>query len=217
MKRLLALIAMTVLSGVAILGGTGCESKKWDDPELDSLADVYHDIRDSSNEFVTLRTTYGDLTFELYHDVAPTHADSFAARTADGFYDSMLIHRSVKDFMFQSGNPMTCGKSIPSYTLDAEFSDLPHQAGTLSMARAMDPNSASTQFFVCYARSRSTQWLDGKYTVFGQLIKGFDVLKRLERVPVKASQWMNGEESEPVENTWIVDAYLSDPAGHALE
>ncbi len=184
-------------------------------PDFEALAAKVADIRDSANPFVTLETNHGKLTLELYRDVAPVHVDSFVARTQEGFYDSTTFHRVIENFMIQGGDPKGDGTGNAGYFLNQEFSDLPHEEGTLSMARARDPNSASCQFFICLGRNRSTQSLDGQYTVFGHLIRGYDVLHKIGQVPVVASP--TGERSKPVETVWLVDAYVSDAEGNPVK
>lgn len=192
------------------------EVKKTGDPVVDSLAAKRYPIRNEENQFVTLETNFGNLTLELWHDVAPAHADSFAARTVDGFYSGTIFHRVVDKFMIQGGNGQLVGKPSVGYNLTDEFNDLPHQDGTLSMASTGRPNSASTQFFICLSR-RGAASLDGKYTNFGQLIKGYDVLHAIGKTPVKASSVMGGEVSEPLEQINLIKAYLSDADGKPLK
>jgi cyclophilin family peptidyl-prolyl cis-trans isomerase len=182
-------------------------------PDLDALAKKTGEIRDSANPFVTLETSMGKMTLELFHDVAPTHVDSFIARTQEGFYDSTKFHRIIDNFMIQGGDPKGDGTGNAGYFLKQEFSELPHMEGTLSMARARDPNSASCQFFICLARNRSTQSLDNQYTIFGQLIDGYDVLHKIGQTPVQPNP-NTGERSQPVEPVWLVDAYMSDVEGN---
>lgn len=188
--------------------------KKWNDPYLDSLVTVTHEIRNKNDKFVTLETNFGNMTLELYHDVAPAHADSFLARTNDGFYNNTIFHRVINNFMIQGGDPTGTGTGNAGYTLKAEFSDLPHQDGTLSMARGPDPNSASCQFFICLARNQSTRYLDGKYTVFGQLIKGYDVLHAIGKTPVGPAR--GGELSKPLKEVKLIKAYQSDAEGNPI-
>jgi peptidyl-prolyl cis-trans isomerase B (cyclophilin B) len=213
-KRLLAIAVLVAVVSGAVALNSGCKGKsKWGDAYLDSLASVTTPVRSADNQCVTLETKFGRMTLELYRDVAPAHADSFLARTRDGFYTNTIFHRIVSDFMIQGGNPVAVGRRPVGYFLNAEFNDLPHKDGTLSMARAQSPNSAQTQFFICLGRNQSTKWLDGKYTVFGQLISGYDVLHRIARVSVRASKSMNGEVSEPTEEIRVTRAYVSDAQG----
>ena len=171
-------------------------------------------IRNPENPIVTIETDFGKMVLELYRDVAPAHADSFVARTQDGFYNGLLFHRVVKNFMIQGGDPLGNGTGNAGYYLPAEFNQLPHQDGTLSMARGQSPNSASSQFFICLARNRSTENLDGKYTNFGQLLKGYDVLHKIGDAVVEKS--MSGEVSKPMEDIYIRKVYLSDADGNPL-
>jgi len=183
----------------------------------DSLAAIVYPVRDAeNNKFVTLVTDFGNMTLELYRDVAPAHADSFLARTKEGFYDNTTFFRIIDDFMIQGGDPTGTGRGKVSYYLKAELSDLQHQDGTLAMARSRDLNSASTQFYICLARNRQTASLDGQYTVFGQLIRGYDVLHAIGAVEVKPNPQRGGEPSEPVEEVFLRTAYQSDAEGNEI-
>ena len=168
-------------------------------------------IHNADNKFVTLETSLGNLTLELYRDVAPAHADSFLARTNDKFYDGTIFHRIIRGFMMQGGDPTGTGTGNAGYYLDAEFSDLPHIEGTLSMARAASPNSASCQFFICFGKAAQ---LDGKYTVFGHLVNGYETLRKVAMVPVGASP--GGERSKPVTDVQLIRAFESDAQGNPL-
>lgn len=221
----------TVFASVLFLFAIGCGKKvdnaaqkqeatdsqqvaeKTTDP-ADSLAMKTFPIRDKNNPIVTIDTDYGKMVLELYRDVAPAHADSFVARTKDGFYNGLTFHRIIDNFMIQGGDPKGNGTGNAGYFLPAEFSELPHQEGTLSMARSMSPNSASCQFFICLARNQATANLDKKYTVFGQLIKGYDVLHKIGSIEVVASP--RGEKSVPKEPVVMRKVYLSDANGNPL-
>lgn len=169
------------------------------------------EIRNENNQFVTIETSMGSLTLELYRDVASAHADSFLARTKEGFYDGTVFHRIIKGFMIQGGDPTGTGAGDAGYRLDAEFSDLKHERGTLSMARGPHPNSASCQFFICFGNAPH---LDGQYTIFGHVVNGFETLGKLEQVPVGASR--TGENSAPVDEVKLVKAFVSTADGKAL-
>ncbi|MFQ6009426.1 MAG: peptidylprolyl isomerase [Candidatus Zixiibacteriota bacterium] len=183
----------------------------------DSLAAIRYPIRDTNNSLVTLVTDYGNMTLELYRDVAPAHADSFVARAKDGFYDSTIFHRVIEGFMIQGGDPTGTGRGNAGYFLNAEFSNLPHIEGTLSMARAMDPNSASCQFFICLDSNRTTAYLDGKYTVFGHLIKGYDVLHKIGSVECIPNPGNPNEVSKPKKDVYLIRAYVSDAEGNEIK
>lgn len=186
------------------------------DQPADTLAARHYPIRNADNKFVTLETDMGKMTLELYHDVAPAHADSFLARCNDGFYSGTIFHRVVKNFMIQGGNPVPAGKENVSYFLPDELNALQHDFGALSMASAGAPTTAKTQFFICLARNRSTEYLDGKYVMFGHLLKGFDVLRKIGDVPVVANKWQGGEMSGPVQDVHLIKAYESDAEGNPI-
>jgi len=125
-----------------------------------------------------ISTSAGDMTVELWNDVAPKHAENFLKLARSGFYDNLTFHRILPDFMIQGGCPTGDGTGGPGWTVDAEFNDREHYPGTLTMARSSDPDSAGSQFFICLTRERC-QHLDGDYTAFGQVTEGMDVVKAL--------------------------------------
>ncbi len=189
------------------------ETPSTGDPYYDSLATIRYPIRNEKNPIVTISTDYGDMTLELYKDVAPAHADSFVARTNDGFYNGLTFHRIIDNFMIQGGDPKGTGGGNAGYFLPAEFSDLPHEEGTLSMARVGgNPNSASCQFFICLAR---VPYLDHQYTVFGHLLKGYDTLHRIGKVKVVANSF--GKVEQPAETVYMRKVFLSDAEGNPIQ
>lgn len=124
------------------------------------------DIDFKANDYqVEFDTTMGKILVNLYPDVAPGHALNILGLTKIGFYDGIIFHRVIAGFMAQVGCPEGTGTGGPGYTIKQEFNNRPHEAGTLSMARTNDPNSAGSQIFMCLAR---TPHLDRQYTVFGQ-------------------------------------------------
>lgn len=182
----------------------------------DSLATIRHPIRDTKNPLVTIVTDFGNMTLELYRDVAPVHVDSFLARVNDSFYDNTVFHRVIQQFMIQGGDPLGNGTGGAGYYLNAELSNLTHQMGTLAMARGRDPNSASTQFYICLARNAVTKRLDGQYTIFGHLVKGYDVLHRIGAVECVANPLDPTEISRPKEQVYVRTIYVSDAEGNEL-
>jgi peptidylprolyl isomerase/peptidyl-prolyl cis-trans isomerase B (cyclophilin B) len=126
---------------------------------------------------VKIEIENGEIIIELYPDVAPNHVASFKALIAKGFYDGLIFHRVIADFMAQGGDPTGTGRGGPGYTIKAEFNARKHLRGTLSMARTHDPDSAGSQFFICFAPQ---PYLDGQYTVFGQVTKGMDVVDKIK-------------------------------------
>ena len=144
----------------------------------------------TGEEVAVIETDFGKIVFRFFPDVAPNHVANFKKLASEGFYTGTTFHRVIPDFMIQGGDPLSKdddrsndGTGGPGYTLNAEFSDRPHVRGTVSMARSRDPDSAGSQFFICVARK---EYLDGKYSVFGQVIEGMDVVDtivNLERDP----------------------------------
>jgi cyclophilin family peptidyl-prolyl cis-trans isomerase len=128
---------------------------------------------------VHIETDMGEIVVELFPDVAPNHVKNFLDLTGQSFYDGLTFHRVIRGFVIQGGDPNGDGTGNAGFVIPAEFSNLPHLPGTLSMARGVDPNSASCQFFICLAQRAD---LDGKYTVFGQTIEGMDVVRKIGKV-----------------------------------
>jgi peptidyl-prolyl cis-trans isomerase B (cyclophilin B) len=135
-----------------------------------------------------IKTKFGDIELKLYPDVAPKHVENFVKLAKDGFYNGTIFHRVIPGFMIQGGDPNTkdslkkdsFGQGGPGYTVKAEFSDLPHKRGIVSMARASDPDTAGSQFFIVVEDSR---FLDRKYTVFGEVTKGIGVADKIVNLP----------------------------------
>jgi peptidyl-prolyl cis-trans isomerase B (cyclophilin B) len=134
-----------------------------------------------------LETKFGEITLKFFPEVAPKHVNSFIELASSGFFDGTTFHRVVPGFVIQGGDPNSKsedrsqhGTGGPGYTLEAEFSNIPHKRGTLSMARAADPNSAGSQFFICVA---DAAFLDGQYTVFGEVSEGMDVVDQIVAQP----------------------------------
>ena len=152
-------------------------------------------------DYAVIKTTAGDMTVELWPDVAPKTVENFTTLAQKGFYDGTAFHRIVKGFMIQGGDPLTkdakmesrWGTGGPGHTVKAEFSDKPHQRGVLSMARSQDPDSAGSQFFICLGDAK---FLDRNYTAFGKLIEGDDVLGKIGDTAVAAGG--GGERSKPL-------------------
>ena len=115
----------------------------------------------------------GEIRIELYPEDAPKTVESFVTLSKKGFYDGLTFHRVVPGFVAQGGDPKGDGTGGPGYMLKAEFNARKHLRGTLAMARAQSPDSAGSQFYICLAPQPS---LDGKYTVFGQVTAGMDVV-----------------------------------------
>ena len=127
----------------------------------------------------TMNTTEGAITFELFDEDAPKTVENFRKLSSEGFYDGLLFHRVIKDFMIQGGCPRGTGTGGPGYTFEDEINEHKVVRGALAMANA-GPDTNGSQFFIVTADS--CPWLDGKHTVFGQATAGMDVVGRLEGV-----------------------------------
>lgn len=129
---------------------------------------------------------WGDIRLKFFPDVAPDHVQNMVKLAKNKFYDGTTFHRVIPGFMIQGGDPNTKdpdrsrhGMGGPGHRVKAEFSNRPHRRGTLSMARSQDPNSAGSQFFICVADSK---FLDGQYTVFGEVVSGMETVDRIVNV-----------------------------------
>jgi len=130
----------------------------------------------SDSNIVKMELEAGTLTIELYPDVAPKTVESFKSLIKKGFYDGLTFHRVIPGFMAQGGDPDGTGMGGPGFSLQAEFNDKKHVRGTLAMARSSDPDSAGSQFYICYGPQPH---LDGQYTIFGQVIDGMEFVDDL--------------------------------------
>ncbi|SDR04088.1 peptidylprolyl isomerase [Pseudovibrio sp. Tun.PSC04-5.I4] len=135
------------------------------------------DIKDPENTLL-LETTKGNVVIEMRPDLAPNHVARIKELVREGFYNGIVFHRVIDGFMAQTGCPQGTGTGGSGTKLKAEFSDAKHVRGTCSMARSMDPNSGDSQFYMCFADST---WLDGQYTVWGQVVEGMDNVDKLKR------------------------------------
>ncbi len=144
-----------------------------------------------SEEIMIMKLKDGDVEIELYSDIAPNHVKRFKDLAKEGLYDGVVFHRVIDGFMAQSGDVKfgnsnsknfnlslagTGGSNMPD--LKSEFSDIPHDRGILSAARSSDPNSANSQFFICF---QSAPHLDRQYTVFGKVIKGMEFVDKIKK------------------------------------
>jgi peptidyl-prolyl cis-trans isomerase B (cyclophilin B) len=128
----------------------------------------------------TLHTNLGAIEFELFDADAPKTVENFRKLAADGFYDGVVFHRIIKDFMIQGGDPQGTGTGGPGYTFEDEINQHKIVRGALAMANA-GPNTNGSQFFI--VTIDAAPWLDGKHTVFGQVTGGMDVVDALEGLP----------------------------------
>ncbi len=140
-----------------------------------------------------MTTSEGPLQIELFDEDAPKTVENFRKLATDGFYDGLIFHRVIKDFMIQGGCPQGTGTGGPGYTFEDEFNHHKVVRGALAMANA-GPNTNGSQFFI--VTTDAAPWLDGKHTVFGQITDGMDVVDRLEGAPT-------GSQDRPVDDLVI--------------
>ncbi|MDB3949937.1 peptidylprolyl isomerase [Candidatus Pelagibacter sp.] len=157
----------------------------------------------AEENIMILKLKDGDIKIELFEDVAPNHVKRIKQLAKGGKYDGVVFHRVIDGFMAQTGDVQFGNSSNDQFDLKRagmggsdlpdlkeEFSDLPHERGTLSMARSQDPNSANSQFFICF---KEASFLDRQYTVFGKVIEGMDIVDKIKR----GDQNNNGSVSNP--------------------
>jgi len=142
---------------------------------------------ESKDVRAVIETKYGDIEIKFFPDVAPKHVENFTTLAKQGFYDGTIFHRVIPGFMIQGGDPntkgpdkATYGMGGPGHHVKAEFNDIPHKRGIVSMARAQSPDSAGSQFFIVV---KDSNFLDGQYTVFGEVVKGMDAVDAIVNLP----------------------------------
>ena len=134
-------------------------------------------VKDPENALV-LRLKDGDVVIEMFEDVAPSHVKRIKELVRQGFYNGLKFHRVIEGFMAQTGCPLGTGTGGSGKKLKAEFNKKEHKRGTVSMARAMDPDSADSQFFICFA---DAPWLNGQYTVWGEVTEGMEYVDNIKK------------------------------------
>ncbi len=197
MKKIISItVAFMFLAGLAFGQGDSAKVKTTPAKEkkVEKTMAKKYEKRKADNPEIAIETDFGTMKAELYHDVAPVTVDSLLSLMRKGFYNGLIFHRIIDNFMIQGGDPSGNGTGGPGFQLKAEFSSLKHVEGTLSMARAQDINSAGSQFFICLA---PTPHLDGQYTIFGQLEDGYDVLHKIGKVKVRAG------DNKPLQDVFI--------------
>jgi cyclophilin family peptidyl-prolyl cis-trans isomerase len=148
----------------------------------------------------TLHTNHGAIEVELFDDAAPETVKNFRKLASDGFYDGVIFHRVIKDFMIQGGDPTGTGTGGPGYTFDDEINDHKIVRGALAMANA-GPGTNGSQFFI--VTTGAAPWLDGKHTVFGQVKDGMDAVDSIEGAPT-------GARDKPVDDALIERVELAE-------
>jgi peptidyl-prolyl cis-trans isomerase B (cyclophilin B) len=148
----------------------------------------------------TMHTSAGPIQLELFDEAAPKTVENFRKLSADGFYDGLIFHRVIPDFMIQGGCPQGTGTGGPGYTFEDEFNDHKIERGALAMANS-GPNTNGSQFFI--VTTGAAPWLDGKHTVFGRVTEGMDAIDAIEGT-------QTGANDRPIEDQKIERVELSD-------
>ena len=161
------------------------------------------------NPIVTIQMSNGNtIKAELYPEKAPNTVNNFISLVSSGFYDGLIFHRVISGFMIQGGDPAGVGTGGPGYCIKGEFAlngfkqnNLKHERGVLSMARAMSPNSAGSQFFIMH---KNSSHLDGQYAAFGKVIEGIDVVDEIASV---ATDWNDKPKTAQVMQKVTVETF----------
>jgi cyclophilin family peptidyl-prolyl cis-trans isomerase len=178
MKRVLSFLAIALTLFVVNSGAYAVETVTTPAPSLDPQNTLYMDL------------PFGRVVIALRPDKAPKTVARIKELARMGFYDGLTFHRVIPGFMAQGGDPKGDGTGGSGQHIPAEFNDLKHLRGTISMARSADPNSADSQFFICFAPA---PFLDGKYTAFGRVVSGMQYVDMIK----KGDQARNGEVQDP--------------------
>jgi peptidyl-prolyl cis-trans isomerase B (cyclophilin B) len=157
---------------------------------------------EESVKIAVIETNKGTIKFEFFPGDAPETVENFIKLASQGFYDGLIFHRVVKDFVIQGGCPLGNGQGNPGYFIKAEFNSQPHLPGTVAMARSQHPHSAGSQFYICLRRLPQ---LDGKYTVFGQVTEGLEVVYAI-------GESKTGPNDKPLEDVVMQRVYIRDQA-----
>ena len=187
-KKYLKLILVILIMTSLVLVGCGI-SKSTTNKTEEKDTTSSSDNSSEANKYLPLATItvegYGVIVAELYPEIAPNTVNNFIYLSNKGFYNNLKFHRIIKDFMIQGGDPNGDGTGGPGYSIEGEFTSngfansLKHTKGVLSMARAQDPNSAGSQFFIMTNEASN---LDGNYAAFGKVISGLDIIEEIENV-----------------------------------
>ena len=170
---------------------TGCEKQDFTSGDIEGY---HYEETDEVTNYVKIVTNKDEVILvELYPDVAPITVENFQKLVGEHFYDGLLFHRVIEGFMIQGGDPEGNGTGGSEETIKGEFSSngventLEHESGVLSMARGTDPDSASSQFFICTGAKEDISYLDGDYAAFGRVLAGMDAVYEISKVKTDSS------------------------------
>lgn len=180
--------ASLVLAVIAVLCIGGAALAQYAVPQLKTYEVSKDEAAKLAATTVVIGTKFGNITVKLFPDTAPQHVKNFVELAKAGTYNNTVFHRVIPGFMVQGGDPVSkdparrpaYGTGNPGHRIKAEFSTRQHKRGTLSMARSSDPDSAGSQFFICV---KDTPFLDGQYTVFGEVVSGMEAVDKIVNAP----------------------------------
>ena len=184
--RKLLCLGLFVLAILICFTTTGCEKENFTSGDIEGYH--YEETEEVTN-YVKIVTNHDQVTLmELYPDVAPITVENFQKLVSEHFYDGLIFHRVIEDFMIQGGDPNGNGTGGSGETIKGEFSSngventLEHEPGVVSMARGTEPDSASSQFFICTGAKEDISYLDGDYAAFGKVIAGMNAVYEISKV-----------------------------------
>ncbi len=184
MKKNLKIVGSFLILFTTLLLITGCEEKDLTKGTIENME--YSETEDVTNYVKIVTNKDKVIILELYPEVAPKTVDNFQKLVKEHFYDGLIFHRVIEDFMIQGGDPLGTGIGGSDETIKGEFknngveNNLKHEKGVVSMARSQDMDSASSQFFICTGDNLS--YLDGDYAAFGRVIAGYDTVEDISKV-----------------------------------
>ena len=164
--------------GLAVMTLAGCASAPVARTNIHEGSTAVNMQNESQEKLAVIETEKGNIVFKFFPKEAPNTVANFIKLADKGFYNGLTFHRVEPGFVIQGGDPNGDGTGGPGYTIKAEFNSHPHIKGTVAMARANDPDSAGSQFYICLD---TASFLDGKYTVFGQVVEGQGVVDSIRR------------------------------------
>ena len=197
-------ICLFIFAGIMAASMVGC-SKKGDKAPVDNEVSVGVDYQfampEKGEDIAVIKTNMGDITVRFFPNEAPKAVENFITHAKDGYYDGVIFHRVINDFMIQGGDPDGTGAGGPGYTIPDEFSNNLHfnKMGVLAMANR-GPNTGGSQFFITLG---PTDWLDNKHTIFGTVVQGMDVVEKIGKVKT-------GRNDKPVEPV-IINSITLEP------
>ena len=200
-----------IIAGLVVLAAAAALYMGIKNMGLKTCADInLSAIADPENTLLMEVSNGGCLVIEAMPDKAPNHVARFKELTRQGFYDGIVFHRVIDGFMAQTGDPSGTGAGGSGQNIDAEFNDVAHERGIVSTARANDPNSADSQFFIMF---QSSPHLDGQYTVWGRVIEGMSTVDAIQKGPAEQNGAVPPDVRDRIVSLKVVADLLAEKAG----